>query len=233
MSATERAPWLAAATQVIVDDVATPQLDDESLHHLSRVLRLRSGEVVCATDGAGGWVLCDFDGSASLIPSGDSGGEPAPDPALTVGFALVKASKPELVVQKLTELGVDHIVLFQARNSVARWDQAKIDRQIPRLRKISIEACAQSRRLHLPTVQFATLSDLAGRSSVLADAGGRSLRRADTVLLIGPEGGWDPSESAVAEAISLGPTILRAETAAIAGAAQMVALRAGLLTESE
>ncbi|MGB3412843.1 MAG: RsmE family RNA methyltransferase [Microthrixaceae bacterium] len=244
-------PWLQASTQVLVDDVSDPRLDDEALHHLFRVLRLRNGETVCASDGVGGWALCEFDGSKNLVTTGQDGLELPPEPRLSVGVALAKASKPEMVVQKLTELGIDRIVLFQARNSVARWDEAKVDRQIPRLRKIALEACAQSRRLHQPLVEFGDLGTLlgghgtdgrrddgdcndgnVGAGVVLADAGGRPIRSTDTVVLIGPEGGWDPSEVTLGERISLGPTILRAETAAIAAATQMAALRAGLLGES-
>lgn len=247
-------PWIQAATQVLVADVSDPRLDAETLHHLSRVLRLRNGEIVCASDGAGGWALCEFNGSHYLTLAGTGGREAAPEPPLSVGVALAKAAKPELVVQKLTELGIDRIVMFQARNSVARWDAAKVDRQVPRLRKIALEACAQSRRLHQPVVEFGDLAILVGQGEtgecgetgeqagrqiagqvggpVFADAGGRPLRATDTLVLIGPEGGWDPSEVTRGERINLGPTILRAETAAIAAATQMVALRSGLLGES-
>ncbi len=238
----DRAPWLGATTQVLVGDVSAPKLDDASYHHLSKVLRLRKGQTVCASDGVGGWAMCEFDGSSTLVSTGSSGREPAPEPTLTVGFALVKASKPELVVQKLTELGIDQMVVFQARNSVVRWDAGKVERQIERLRKIVVEACAQSRRLHQPTVSFGDLAGASGWTSaapdgstprvVLADVGGRPLKRSDTVVLIGPEGGWDPSEARIGERISLGTTVLRAETAAIAAATQMTALRSGLLSES-
>ncbi|MGB6056656.1 MAG: RNA methyltransferase PUA domain-containing protein, partial [Microthrixaceae bacterium] len=85
--ATGASPWMEASTQVLVDDVLDPQLDDEALHHLSRVLRLRDGETVCASDGAGGWALCGFNGTRSLTVTRRVGREPAPEPALSVGVA--------------------------------------------------------------------------------------------------------------------------------------------------
>ncbi|MHB1138564.1 MAG: RsmE family RNA methyltransferase [Microthrixaceae bacterium] len=236
-------PWRAAATQVLVEDVDDPRLAPDDLHHLSRVLRLRAGEVVCATDGRGGWHLTTFTGAEALSPTGESGVEPAPAPALTVGFALVKGERPELVVQKLTELGVDHIVPFTARRSVVRWDEARTAKQLERLRRVAREACAQSRRLHLPTVggidgglggapdRLPTLSQLRDAGAVLAHAGGRALRRSDTIVLVGPEGGWDPDELDGADHVAVGDNVLRAETAAIAVGVTLTALRVGLVDE--
>ena len=233
------APWRAAATQVLVDDLDAPELAPDDLHHLSRVLRLRAGEVVCATDGRGGWHLTTFAGSASLEPTGERGTEAAPSPTLTVGFALVKGERPELVVQKLTELGVDHIVPFSARRSVVRWDEAKAAKQLERLRRVAREACAQSRRLHLPTVgglgdmpdRLPSLGELRTAGAVLADAGGRTLRRTDSIVLVGPEGGWDPDEVEGAEHVAVADNVLRAETAAIAVGVALTALRVGLVGE--
>ncbi len=67
----ERAPWRSAAAQVLVEDLVAPELDRDAAHHLGRVLRLRSGAEVCATDGAGGWRRCRFDGADGLDPDGE------------------------------------------------------------------------------------------------------------------------------------------------------------------
>jgi 16S rRNA (uracil1498-N3)-methyltransferase len=232
-------PWRAAATQVLVDDLGSPELAPDDLHHLSRVLRLRAGEVVCVADGRGGWCLTTFTGSAQLEPTGASGQQPAPSPRLTVGFALVKGERPELVVQKLTELGVDHIVPFTARRSVVRWDESKAAKQLERLRRVAREACAQSRQLHVPIVgglepepdRLPSLVQLRTAGAALADAGGRPLRRDDQMVLIGPEGGWDPEESDGADRVAVGDNVLRAETAAIAVGVALTALRVGLVDE--
>ena len=146
---------------------------------------------------------------------------------LTVGFAWVKAAKPELVVQKLTEIGVDRIVPFRAERSVVRWDEAKASDRLRRLVTVAREAAMQSRRVWLPEV--APLADLAvlrtGAGVVLADRGGRPVTAHDRVVLVGPEGGWTPDELAGADTVALGAHVLRAETAAIAAGVLMTALR--------
>lgn len=216
------------APHVIVQDVSEPELASEDLHHLSKVRRLRSGDLVSATDGCGSWRWCAFvdDGLESL---GEVVSVAAPFPKLTVGFALVKGSKPELVVQKLTELGIDRIVPFVAERSVVRWDDAKTERQTARLTKVAREAAMQSRRVWLPEVSpVAKLSDLVAVAGVVrADRDGFSLTAVNTTVLIGPEGGWSQSEVATSPAVGLGSTVLRAETAAMAAATLMVALRDG------
>jgi 16S rRNA (uracil1498-N3)-methyltransferase len=217
---------------VLVEDLTDPELDRDAAHHLTRVLRLRAGAEVCAADGAGGWRSCRFDGSGGLEPDADVQHVPAPTYPVTVGFALVKGAKPELVVQKLTELGVDRIVVFAARRSVVRWDDERSARHFERLGRVAVEACAQSRRLWLPEVVPGSLDDLLDEGAVAADAGGRALRATDRTVLIGPEGGWDDDElsrgGGSPERVSLGEHVLRAETAAITAGALLTALRAGL-----
>jgi 16S rRNA (uracil1498-N3)-methyltransferase len=159
--------------------------------------------------------------------------EPKPEPALTVAFALVKGERPELVVQKLTELGVDRIVPFAAERSVVRWDAAKVARQSARWEEIARGAGMQSRRVWLPEVlplaSFATVAALDGAS--LADADGEPPSLARPVVLVGPEGGWSPSERASdLPCVRLGAHVLRAETAAITAGAIFAALRSGLVT---
>lgn len=232
------APWRSASAQVLVEDLSHPELDGEAAHHLSRVLRLRDGAEVCATDGAGGWRSCRFDGRSALEPIGESRSEAPPPYPIAVGVALVKAGKPELVVQKLTELGVDRVVLFAARRSVVRWDEERSAKQLDRLRRVAVEACAQSRRLWLPTVEFSSLGELLAEGAVLADAGGRALRSTDRTVLVGPEGGWDPEDlgdaaggggaaGGTVDRVGLADHVLRAETAAITAGVLLGALRGG------
>jgi 16S rRNA (uracil1498-N3)-methyltransferase len=219
------------APHVIVDEIDHPVLCAEDVHHLAKVRRLRNGDLVSATDGRGSWRWCAFE-NASLAVVGDISVEPEPSPRLTVGFALVKGSKPELVVQKLSELGIDTIIPFIAERSVVRWDDAKTERQGERLTKVAREASMQSRRVWLPTVApVARLSDLISSEGVVrADRDGRALSSADTTVLIGPEGGWSPAEADTTSVVGLGHTVLRAETAAIAAATLMVALRDGFVS---
>lgn len=236
-AAVDPAPWRSAAAQVMVDDVDAPELDGDAAHHLARVLRLRAGAEVCAVDGAGGWRSCRFDGSDALDPTGAVQRVAAPSHPLTVAFALVKGAKPELVVQKLTELGVDRIVVFSARRSVVRWDDQRAAKHFERLRRVASEACNQSRRLWRPEVLPGDLADLVRGGAVAADAGGRALTNEDRVVMVGPEGGWDLGELTVdgttADRVALGDHVLRAETAAIAVGALLGALRSGLVAPSE
>jgi 16S rRNA (uracil1498-N3)-methyltransferase len=151
-------------------------------------------------------------------------------PELCVGFALTKGAKPELVVQKLTEVGIDRIVPFRAERSVVRWEDDRVGRAGQRLAAVARAAAMQSRRAWLPTVEpVATFDDPGwGGGVVLADRGGRPASGHDVTVLIGPEGGWSPAELASGRpTVAFGHTVLRAETAAIAAGVVLGALRSG------
>jgi 16S rRNA (uracil1498-N3)-methyltransferase len=211
-------------------------LPADTVRHFARVLRLRTGEAVSVTDGAGGFRLCtvplDFAASGRLEPMREVRRATRPSPSVAVGLALAKGDKPELAVQKLTELGVDRIVLFAADHSVVRWDEDKVARNLTRLRSVAVEALQQSRGLFLPVIELTSFDALASEAgAVRADAGGRapSLHR-DRLVLIGPEGGWSERErSALPDAVSVATNVLRAETAAIAAASLWVALRSRIV----
>jgi 16S rRNA (uracil1498-N3)-methyltransferase len=228
------APWRRAVAQVRVPDLTSPLLDGDDLHHLARVLRLRAGAEICLTDGAGGWRLATFDGADSPEPTTEIRHEPAPDAPVSVAFAPVKAARPELVVEKLTEIGVDRIVLLVTERSVVRWDAERAAKQFARLRRVAVEACAQSRRLWVPeigmpdgpdtpiapNVLWGSDADGAAAGVAVAEPGGRPVSAADRMLLVGPEGGWSPDELADATGagagrVDLGDHVLRSETAAI------------------
>lgn len=217
--------WRSAAALVFVDDPDAPQLSEAEAHHLGRVLRLRQGDDVCVSDGSGRWRLCWFEGDDKLVVGDPHGVEARPEPVLTVGFAVVKGDKPDLVVQKLTEVGIDRIVLFHGRRSIARWQGDKVERNLERLRRVVTSACSQSRRLHIPTVEFSELRPLIESGAAVADFGGRTMDSGDTTVLIGPEGGWEQQEYGDAPTVDLGRNVLRAETAAISAAVQMCMLR--------
>jgi 16S rRNA (uracil1498-N3)-methyltransferase len=212
--------------------VAAPELDPDDRHHLERVLRLRAGESVTVADGRGGWRECAFVAGGGLQPVGEVELHPRPEPAITIAFALTKADKPELTVQKLTELGVDRILPFTADRSVVRWDADRAQRQVERLRRVAREAAMQSRRAFLPEVgDVVRFDDVVGLPGVCrADAGGGPPTLRHPVVLVGPEGGWSDAERcAPVPIVGLGAQVLRAETASIAAAALLGALRAGLV----
>jgi len=201
---------------VFVADIDHPQLDDDDRHHLERVLRLRPGDQLTLGDGVGRWRSARF--GAELTDLGTPVVVPAEPVELTVGLALVKGSRPELVVQKLTELGIDHIALFVAERSVVRWDESKIEVQRGRLGRIAREAAMQCRRVWMPTLEIlADLGRLAARPGVaLAHFDGEPVGPDHRGVLIGPEGGFTESELAMsADHVSLGRHVQRAETAAL------------------
>ncbi|MBW3547185.1 MAG: 16S rRNA (uracil(1498)-N(3))-methyltransferase [Actinobacteria bacterium] len=221
-----------AAAHVFVADLERPELEEGDRHHLAQVLRLRPGELVTAADGAGRWCPCQVAAGGRLERSGDVVVTSAPRPALTVAIALTKGNRPELAVQKLTELGIDRVVPFLAARSVVRWDGERADRHLRRLRRVAREAAMQCRRAHLPEVTDLTDFDAAaGRpGAALACLGGQPPTLHQPTVLVGPEGGWsDEERSRGLPEVGIGPHILRAETAAIAVATLLGGLRAGLV----
>jgi 16S rRNA (uracil1498-N3)-methyltransferase len=227
-----------SAPHVIVDDVATPALSVDDRHHLSRVRRIRPGDPLSVTDGNGSWRWCRF--GDEIEPESEVVLDAVPFPRLCVAFALVKGERPELVVQKLTELGIDLIVPFVADRSVVRWDGSKAEKNHERLVKVAREASAQSRRVWLPTVTTVCGFDsLSGHGEfVRADRGGffsgPANGMAPTAIAIGPEGGWSEREiHAMPDSVGLGPNVLRAETASIAAATLLAALRSGIVAIAE
>jgi 16S rRNA (uracil1498-N3)-methyltransferase len=234
-----------AAAHLFVGSAAdlTDTLDvgREDAHHLARVLRLRVGEPVTVADGSGGWRayrVAALDGhGVRLEATGDVDGEPDLSPRLAVAFALTKGEKPDLAVQKLTELGIDRIVPILAERSVARPDATRAGAAGERWRRIAREAARQCRRATLPTVDdLRPLADLAGHPAlVVAERGGRSADALDPppggelLVVVGPEGGLADGEVKALEPwarLGLGPHILRAETAAITAAALLATRRA-------
>lgn len=218
------------APHVIVADVEVPALADDDRHHLERVRRVRPGDPVSVTDGAGRWRWCRF--GPELVAESEVVVDVAPAPPIGVAFALVKGARPDLVVQKLTELGVDRIVPFVAERSVVRWDDARGAKQSERLDRIAREASMQSRRTWLPVVEAVTTFDeVVGRGGVVgADIGAAAPAPGAALVMVGPEGGWSDAErDRLPALVGLGPTVLRAETAAIAAGAVLAAVRAGVV----
>ena len=231
----------AAAAQVFVDDPAHPVLAEDDAHHLSRVLRLRPGEEVVVADGRGRWARATWQGHGDLAPL-DAGAvwtEAPAEPALTVAFAPVKGERPEWVVQKLTELGIDRIVPLCTERSVVRWSGARGRATVERLRRVAREAAAQCRRVWLPemtdTVAFAELASLGAPGEVvLAQLSGDRPTPAQRVVAVGPEGGWSTAElDAGLPTVGFGLSVLRAETAAVTAGALLVSLRTGTVAAVE
>lgn len=228
----QRSALRSTAAHVLVDrdvwgESAEIPLDDATEHHLQRVLRLRDGEPVGVTDGRGRWCLATVvldDGRVRLERTSSIVTEGPRSRPITVAAAIPKGDRLEWMVQKVTELGIDRLVLLDAERSVVRWKPDRIERQLDRLQRIADEALRQSRRvvrlaIEAPRPATSVLGDY-----VVAEPGGRPLTATDTMIAVGPEGGWSDAELAAArERVDLGPTILRTETAAVAVSALCVA----------
>ncbi|MDP9075025.1 MAG: 16S rRNA (uracil(1498)-N(3))-methyltransferase [Actinomycetota bacterium] len=211
-------------------DLSQPEVSPDDRHHLQRVLRLRPGEVVTASDGRGGRRLCCYRGSARLEPEGEIEHVSAPVPPITIGFALTKGDRPEWTVQKLAEAGVDRILPLVTSRTVVHWEGEKAARQAGRLSAVARGAAMQSRQVWLPVVHPVQAFGDVVASGVggLAQPGGFPPDLALPTILVGPEGGWDDRElDCGLPAVGLGPTVLRAETAALAAGLLLCALRAG------
>ncbi|MBB5918542.1 16S rRNA (uracil1498-N3)-methyltransferase [Nocardia transvalensis] len=231
-----------AATVFYLDDIPEPGaiavLDGAEGRHAATVRRIRVGEPITLSDGAG--VLAESEVVAAqkdrleLQVSSRSLAEPVAPP-VTVVQALPKSDRSELAVELMTEAGADVIVPWQAARCVSNWE-SKARKGVDKWRAAARSAARQSRRAYIPEVtDLHRTADVLGLvRKVKADNGvvaalhesGASrftdLPFAGTsgvVLIVGPEGGLDDSElTALADAgavpVLLGPTVLRTSTAA-------------------
>ena len=214
-----------SSAHVFVEDISYPVLTDGDEHHLSRVLRLKNGEVVSCSDGRGAWRVTHWkDGAVESVSEVVT--EPERSISLTVAIAPVKGDKTDLTIEKLVEIGIDRIAILQPlERSVVRWASDKTSQVMDRYRRIALAAAMQSRRVYLPEIVGPiSLGALGADAVAMAEPGGQASWDGVRTLVIGPEGGFSPSELAsFLPTIDLGSTILRAETAAIVGASLMVA----------
>jgi 16S rRNA (uracil1498-N3)-methyltransferase len=199
--------------------------------HAVRVLRIRRGEAVTVSDGRGrvveGIAEPGPDGILVAVRARSTAAEGRP--RVHVYPAVPKSGKLELVVQKLTEIGVASIRPWFAERTVVRWDAPKRAANGERLRAVAREAGKQCRAARLPEVgDPAELpAALPGLALVLHEGAQERLHEAlpadpptDLAVVVGPEGGLSDEEvsrlvASGARAAGLGPAILRAETAAI------------------
>ena len=213
-----------SAAHLVLNNIDSISLSDTDSHHLFRVLRLRDGQSVTATDGAGRWRECRVVGRDGIEIVGSVVVENSPSITIGVAFVPVKAEKPETTVRQLVEVGADVIdVLLPTKRAVA----GTRDRFNDRIHTIVREACMQSRRVFVPQVNVGVnLAEVLAQAGVaIADPEGGPLSAEHQYIVVGPEGGFDASEvpETVAK-VSIGPVVMRAETAALVAGARLVAL---------
>ena len=215
----------------------TACLPADQAHHLRDVLRIRAGDAVEIFDGAGN----AYAGDVAFREDGVRvcGLQPLPSPEtrapLILAASLIKSSKFEWILQKATELGVREIVPLRSRRSEIDVPGGRTAKRVERWDRIVQEASRQCGRSSLPRLHppraaddFFSAREYSGharalfyeRASEAWDPVAGALRNG-LVLCVGPEGGWTEEEVGRAQAAgygiyTLGPWILRAETAAIA-----------------
>jgi 16S rRNA (uracil1498-N3)-methyltransferase len=225
--------------KAIADGTAT--ITGNLFCHMTRVLRLKIGTRIILSDGLGrrhSGIIEAVGKENLLVRLQESSLEPGRPtrPLITLYQGLPKGSKMEFILQKCTELGVDTLVPFVSQRSVARLPKERENERLLRWERIARESARQSDRTIIPGI-----SPVRELSEVLATAGqdvrlllweeeqtnrlrsvlGSRPAPESVAILVGPEGGLAEDEAAAAVAagfipVTLGPRILRTETAGMA-----------------
>jgi len=220
----------------------TIRLSKEDILHI-RSLRLRPSERFTVCDGEGRDHICRLgdrgEGIAEVVETRPSRGEPSVE--CRVYIAIAKGDRLDFAVQKSVELGAFKIVLFHSERCVAAPDN--MTNKIARLKRIALETAKQSGRGRVPEVTAAGSFRSAVLEAAQADMplfcyeeeSKRGLKEAldsrggfnTASIVTGPEGGFEPAEARLATEsgmipVSLGPRILRCETAPAAALAALM-----------
>ncbi len=226
-------PHVLVAPEAVGDDVA--ELAAEDAHHLTRSLRRGEGDAVSVADGHGTvWQgrIVRRDPSV-LVALEERHDIPPPDPPVWVVHALPTGRKLDEVVRRLSELGVDRLEPVVSARCENRPSRAKAQKARQRWEAVAVAAAKQARRARpleiAPVGTWPGALDAEPGGAVLWEEAAQPLgdvlarARVDrpAVLGIGPEGGLADAEvqAAAPPAASLGPTVLRTETASVAAAA--------------
>ncbi len=220
---------------------AIQELNAEQAHYLGRVLRMKPGGALTVFDGVGAEYPATVESvgkTSARLGVGERHVEDRESPRdLRLIQGVSRGERMDFVVQKATELGVTVIQPVITARTVVRLSGDRRARRHAHWQRVAISACEQCGRNRLPEVAApVSLNDYLGRDSEaalratlsplattrLADAPAPGDGSAD--LLIGPEGGLDDEERELArqagfQAYSLGPRVLRSETAALAALA--------------
>jgi 16S rRNA (uracil1498-N3)-methyltransferase len=224
-------------TRQLLSKSASVELDAGQANYLGNVLRLKEGDAVLVFDGVSGeWLarIAEAGRKRMTLAVDERTREPETIPDVWLAFAPVKRAQTDWLVEKATELGAARLIPVMTRRTIA--ERVRLDR----LEAIAIEAAEQCGRTVLPQISNPiALKSLVEREPsrrlYFADERGgepaaSAFQPGPTLILTGPEGGFADEERSVIRAapssvsISLGPRILRAETAALAALAAYMAV---------
>lgn len=220
----------------------TVTLTGDDARHIAKVMRMREGEEIIVVECEEMAHICAITAFNDQDVIVQQTGRTIPSPELpihvTIACGLPKGDKLDLIVQKGTELGMYGIIPFEAARSIVKWDAKKSVKKIERLQKIAKEAAEQSHRTHIPVVEqavsFTQLVKACANYDVvfvadeedakieertrLVDKLKKNYDCKSMLVIFGPEGGIAREEAeklreAGVITTSLGPRILRAETA--------------------
>lgn len=220
-------------------------LTGEDVQHIAKVLRLRAGDEVTLCDGAKTEYTARIDSvekeriTLRVLETAASKTESAVE--ITLYQGLPKAGKLETIIQKCVELGIGKVIPFDAERSVVKLSEKDFAKKQSRYQRVAYEAAKQSRRGIIPEVSGLVKlakEDFSGFDLILLayeEERGTTLKKAlrakmdakRIALIVGPEGGFAPEEADMliqrgAVSVSLGPRILRTETAGMAMLAMTV-----------
>ncbi|GAX91550.1 16S rRNA (uracil(1498)-N(3))-methyltransferase [Effusibacillus lacus] len=229
------------------------RITGDDVKHITRVLRMQPGAQVICADGTGRSYLVRLTELGQDAAVGDIikplQENVEPEVKLTLVQGLPKGDKMDLIVQKGTEVGITHFVPVETARTIVQYDAKKESKRRDRWQRIAKEAAEQAHRTVIPMIeevqpfrqwlaQKAASFDLillayegetphGLRQELDRHAGGVSDTGGSIALIVGPEGGLDPEEVAVAtqsgaRVITLGPRILRTETAGPVAAAMIL-----------
>ena len=214
-------------------------IEGEDVKHISKVLRCRIGEELEVCDNNNNEYICEVTNidknqvELNILEKVDIQRES--DLKIKVYQGLPKGPKMEMILQKLTEVGVDEIILVQTKRTVVKVDDKKEDKKLERWERIIYEAAKQSKRGKIPSLRGVltfkeALADMKENDFNIApyeNEKTKSIKQAikgvninNVGIFVGPEGGFEETEIEAIEdiggqSVSLGPRILRTETASL------------------
>lgn len=203
------------------------ELPKDEVEKLRKVLRLAEGSHIAVLPNDGSIIRCEFRARMAHPLAVEWPGTES-SRRVTIAQALPKADKLDTIIRQCTEIGVARFILFPAERSVVKWDAQKVSEKMRRLEAVARESAEQCYRCVLPTIAFVgSLSEVLKQEPeavVLSEVEGipRPFRPSgdSLTLVIGPEGGWAPRElESIGECgVTLGPRVLRVDTASAAAA---------------